>query len=480
MIANTPVWSDTLTDLGIAFESHAKAFHGQRDYALGHVESGWLNTIRQRAIREEDASLLSLTSEMHGLLASPEAAGASFKDAFSNLYDKARRQAYPVCAQLIDEHHLHSGISRDYTLECIDIGQVRLIEDEGQSDGSMRTFAKEMLDGLTRKSGRPRHEAYRQVFDVYSEALVCRLLRERCGPALTISKIAETEEAGPDFACDLRYDHNGEEQRLEFFIEVKSLDIADAPQRLPEMLEDGMAVQIELERQVREGRRVAMAEGVIAPYRRYQDDTRYDPRSVRQCIETLIQKAAGNFKKAQFQRGPTFALANVLRLPLPGQGSGTLAPVYYCDRLGGACVSGALWHLAFGAVGTQIYRSPSFEGAGTDDGLLARAGLLVDPASALRAAGLIVFHHDQGLIASTGSMTPSGRTANGTGAISRSKTCFTLCAVTTMTAAMNSHINTHSIAAASQNRQNGREAVASDRDLGVALAGASQFTYIAD
>lgn len=395
MFANTPIGDGSSTDLGTAFEQHLTAFRGQKDYAFAFLEKDWLDVIRQRAIRDQNEALKSLTAEMLALLAAPTAK-SNFKQSFLDLYDRSRRHAYPLCARLIDEHHLHSGISRDYTLQCFDLGQMRRIDDEAHSDATMRTFVKDMLKKLTTVTKQPRHEIYRQVFDVYSEALVCRLLRERCGTALTITKLTETEDAGPDFACDLRYDHAGKEQHLEFFIEVKSLDIVDAPQRLPEMLDEGMNLQIELERQVQEGRRVAMTEGEIAPHRRYGTDATYDPWSVRKCIETLIGKAAGNFKNAQFQRGPTFALVNLLRLPPPSQGQYTLAPLFYDDYMGGACVSGALWHMAFGAFGAPIYRLPRFEGAGTDDGALNRAGLLVDPNVKLRAAGLIVFHEDRG------------------------------------------------------------------------------------
>lgn len=112
--------------------------------------------------------------------------------------------------------------------------------------------------------------------------------------------------------------------------------------------------------------------------------------------EKIAEKAANNFGRAQFQQGPTFALLNLLRLPLPGQGASSLAPSFYDDANGGACVSGVLWHVAFGKLGWPIYRYPEFEGDGTADGTLSREGILVDPALDLPAAGLIALHHDKG------------------------------------------------------------------------------------
>ncbi|MBA7562880.1 hypothetical protein ES708_04533 [subsurface metagenome] len=199
---------------------------------------------------------------------------------------------------------------------CMDLGQVRLLEDEAAADPSLKEFVRDMRTRLA-PGKLARHEVLRQVFDVYGEALVCRLLWERLGGRLRITKIPETSEPGPDFACELDVVRQGRTVTLYFYLEVKSRDIVTAPQRLPEMTMEALEVEIELERQVGEGRRIAMAEGVIEPYRPVGDAPDYDPRSVRSPIEAIAGKAAGNFKGAQFRRGPTFALANLLRLPLP-------------------------------------------------------------------------------------------------------------------------------------------------------------------
>jgi hypothetical protein len=138
-----------------------------------------------------------------------------------------------------------------------------------------------------------------------------------------------------------------------------------------------------------------MAETEIAPYRPYKRDEGYDPRSVRGVIETLIEKANNNFKATQFGFGPTFALVNLLRLPLPGQAENALAPFFYDSLNGGACVSGVFWHMAFGEFGTPIHRSPEFERAATLDGNLQKAGLLVKSPVSGVAAGVIAFHYEQ-------------------------------------------------------------------------------------
>jgi hypothetical protein len=47
-------------------------------------------------------------------------------------------------------------------------------------------------------------------------------------------------------------------------------------------------------------------------------------------------------------------------------------------------------------VGTPIHRTPDFEGKGTADGTLKRAGILVDLSLGLETPGLIVLHYEQG------------------------------------------------------------------------------------
>ncbi|MCB4802181.1 hypothetical protein QO001_001442 [Methylobacterium brachiatum] len=395
MLAHTPIWPvpGGQTDLGIAFAGHLTAHRRNPDLALGVPEFEWLDALRDRATRTGDTRLTALTNAMLGLLANP-LAHSGFKADFMTAYEDARRYAYPLTRALIDERHRLSGLSQDYTLACIDLGQVRIIEDEAETDPSLKEFVRDMRAKLA-ATKLARHETLRQVFDVYGEALVCRLLRARLGGRLRIAKIPESAVPGPDFACELDVVRQGRTVTLQFYLEVKSLDIVAAPQRLPEMMDDALDVRIELEKQVNAGERIAMAEGVVAPYRPVGDAPGYDDRSIRLPVEAILQKAAGNFKNAQFRRGPTFALANLLRLPLPGQGVGTLTKAYD-DPMFGNGISGVLWHVAFGQVGQRITRAAEFEGAGQDDGSLARAGLLVDQAVALDTPGLIVLHHDDG------------------------------------------------------------------------------------
>src|SRR5262249_29149776 len=147
-----------------------------------------------------------------------------------------------------------------------DRGMLQAMDDEAFMDTTMKTFVDEMLQKLQSKSPRPRHEIYRHVLEIYSEALVYRLLKEQGEGRLQIKKTAGD---GPDFECVLRYDERDNEERdLSFYIEVKTLDIVDPVQRLPQMLDEGLDAEIELERQQSAEKNVAISEQVIAPYRK--------------------------------------------------------------------------------------------------------------------------------------------------------------------------------------------------------------------
>jgi hypothetical protein len=408
LFAATPIFAGANTDLGDALETHLWTYRGATPYGLGHVHTTWPNALRERAQGTKDAKLLSLTDEIKALLTNPTAAGSDFRDRFDKLYEEAGKCAYPMAWALKSERERLAGFSTDYTLDHIDLGMVREMEDEALADPVMNEFIGEMRARWSELAKKDYHQVLPAVFEVYSEALVYRMLKQRGGARLSIKKIKETGVPGPDFECKLQVEQKGEPYELTFYIEVKSLDITHAEQRLPEILDDGLNAHVDLEAQLKSGKRIAFTETEIAPMQPYvakkappggraaiPESKRYDPHSLRKLIESIVEKAANNFKEAQFKRGPTFALANVLRLPLLGQGPNGLAALFY-ENSSGVCVSGVLWHLAFGTVGAPVHRIPDFEGKPTLDGMLERDGLLADPNMKLPAAGMMILQHDQG------------------------------------------------------------------------------------
>lgn len=304
MFAHTPICDESLeTDLGRVLRQHITTYRADPSFSLDFTSFAWANVIGARAQDGTDARLSELTQSMVDLLAAPQMAGSQFKSLFRELWDEANKRAYPLSSLLRDEKQAYIDITRDYTLDCIDIGMVRVFEDRAVVDPVMQKFVDEMCMKLKTKGPRPRYQILRQVFDVYSEALVYQLIRERGGSRINVEKTPETSEPTPDFSVDLVTDDTDQQNKLSFFVEVKSLDVVHAPQRLPEMLDDGMDAQIELERQLFDGKNVAIAMTEVTPYRPYvgpadhgQGAARrvirndYDPRSTRRVIENLISK----------------------------------------------------------------------------------------------------------------------------------------------------------------------------------------------
>ena len=326
------------------------------------------------------------------MLARPQTAGETFHQDFTALFEQAWRLAYPLARTLLEQRQKFAGIADDYTLGFFDLGIVRAIEDDAATDATARSFVNDMLQKLTALATMPGDAVLPGVFKSYSEALVYYLLKQRCGKRLWIEKIDDPDTSNPDFRCVLKV----EDKLLEFFIEVKALNIATSPQRLPELTNESLDASIDLEGQLREGKKIATTTREVSPLQRAGTAKSYDPWSPRKLIEFLIEKACNNFKPSQFGRGPTFALANIIRLPVLDQGAHGLAPFFYDPLNGGACISGVLWHLAFGTLEAPMHRAPAFEGAGTLDGQLQRAGLLVDIANQLQTPGLVILHHEDG------------------------------------------------------------------------------------
>ena len=137
----------------------------------------------------------------------------------------------------------------------------------------------------------------------------------RTRPGLQAGRVEESKVPGegrPDLICKCE---NGET----FYIEVKSLDIVGGEFRHREMMDDALDVQVELEERRKKGRRVTFAEGTINPYKAFGQTEGYDPRSLKLVVDTLRDKCRTAFKPSQFELGPTFALAIVVRTGLPGR-----------------------------------------------------------------------------------------------------------------------------------------------------------------
>ncbi len=309
----------------------------------------------------------------------------SKKNAFATSYRNAMVIAMPATAAYLNQQNEMSGLTQDYSLTQIDLNMLREIDRRAYHDDDMKTFVSQMCAKFDEISSPPDAQRYGQVFEIYAEAIVLARLRD-C--KVVVRKIPEGKKSSPDFECETK-------DGKTFFIEVKAFNIVDGTHRHKEMMLDALDTEVEIERQLRDGKQIAMVENEIAPYRKVGSDVRYDPRSVKMPIDRLRNKFQQAFKSSQFKDGPTFALAVADRLIIPG-GPYSLAPYYYDDFQSGSCVSGIIWQAAYGHEGGAIMRSPEFEGKSGYEGVLDAPGLFVDQTNQFPARGLIVFYRETG------------------------------------------------------------------------------------
>lgn len=345
---------------------------------LGQVEEAILDGIETRATREPAGKIAALHRDLVSLL--------KLRDLYHRpddvarareIYAEANKLTFPGTSAFIEHSQMLSGLTNNVSLDAVEREVLLEIDLLAHEDQTYRTFVKDMVAILKKVKSPPDPIAYSQFFEIYAEAMVLRFLR---GCGIPTSRVTDTESA-PDFECRL-------EDGRSYFVEVKALEIVDGEFRHKQIMADGLEPNIDIERQLAEGKRIAMATSEVAPYRKAYGDDGYDRYSLKRVIDTLRDKCRQAFKPSQFGRGPTFALAVADRLVLHGWSS-ALAPYYY-DEQHGACASGVIWQAAFGTAGTPVLRIPEFEGKPSVEGHLDRPGLYADPQVPFPGLGLVV------------------------------------------------------------------------------------------
>jgi hypothetical protein len=347
---------------------------------MGFVDLEVLDALERLAEKARDPQLVEIYNDLVTRLSDPELVYSNeLRGQFERAYRDASEMAFPATTAFLKQCDALSGLTSNVSLDAVDLKTLRVIDEHAHSDFDFATFVDQLCRKLGEVTSPPDANRYGQFFEIYGEAIVLLELRSK---RIKVRRVPERDVSMPDFECET-------EDGRKFFIEVKSFDVVDGSFRQREMMRDSLETEIELEAQARAGKQIAMAEREIAPYRRFGADLRYDPCSLRLVIDTLRNKFMQAFKQSQFAQGPTFALAIVDRLVLPGAAQ-SLAPYYHDPALGGGVVSGVLWQASYGLPGGQILRLPEFEGKPANDGNLTEPGIFVDDTKPFGAVGIIV------------------------------------------------------------------------------------------
>lgn len=335
--------------------THLGVFAYERLDAITRVTEQHLPSFKQ-----DLSALLNLLTVASQTTLTPEQATE-----LRETYNRTHEKVFPVNEMYLYWCHQFHGLSEDHSLRSISWDHLKRLEEESYADDELKALVHELKLSFGRVEDVSDSQGFRQVFEYYGEALIYSKLSKH----FKTKRIVAKKDSMPDFVCALP---NGKE----FYVELKSLDLVQAPLRSDQMHEDALNQNIAIEDQLRQGNKVAMAEREIAPFKPPFDDGSYDPRSLLLVINTLMKKARSAFKESQFAQGPTFAFMLCDRLMIPG-GNHSVAPQYF-ERGGNAVVSGALWNACFAKMGWPIFRMPDFEGVSGLEGHMSEHGLFVD------------------------------------------------------------------------------------------------------
>jgi hypothetical protein len=265
-----------------------------------------------------------------------------------NTYERAESLAFPAAVAYRDLCHRLHGVTSSFHLQSMGLGQMQVLDELGVTDDGAAALHANLRDKLQiaqEATDAALTRSLAQAFEAFGEAWAYRRL-SRC---LKISKIPEGDDPGPDFQCEL--------DGREFFVELKTPDIVSGDLHHEQMMKAATEAQIDLDEQVRSGKRVAMVAGCIDPFRK-PGDASYDPTDLTLPIKTLRDRARASFEASQFSSGPTFALMFVARYPIPGNRRAIL-PDYKVGRMWASVPddrqSGVIWQAGFGQAGTVIH-----------------------------------------------------------------------------------------------------------------------------
>lgn len=155
--------------------------------------------------------------------------------------------------------------------------------------------------------------------------------------------------------------------------EVKTLSVAGGDAGVSDAIASSMDAQLDLERQQRAGKPIAIAESEIAPY----GQKKQGAGALLHATRALMDKIRQNVKTDQFARPNTFLVLNLSMLGPWEDTPRVLRPSYPETRgLFPTSVTGQLWAAAFGRLDMLVQNEPEFEGKPCVEGALDKLGVL--------------------------------------------------------------------------------------------------------
>ena len=264
----------------------------------------------------------------------------------------------------LEELKRDASITVNGLLDDIDIEKARIIEIEAKKDSYIASQLAEIekaLEGINIAHS----EKWNRVYSLYSEAMVYLELHSRIAIERRAERAKEQKKTS-DFYITF--------EGKVVYAEYKALMRAGGDLNYRDMNLRGLENALYVEERTEAGDQTIITEFVHQPFKK--DDRNYDPYSIRQKTEILIDKLEQNYKSEQYEDGETIAIVDLAQLYKTDMLKYAIVPAFY-DNAKKCIVSGFVWNALFGREGTTIFRYPDFPGASNFDGYLSKDGFLV-------------------------------------------------------------------------------------------------------
>ncbi len=265
-----------------------------------------------------------------------------------------------------------SSITNNPLLNSFELEKLETLDREAVSDTFIADKKNKILD-LIKDTKIDFDPKLKSAYDEYSEALTYLMLKSKFP---SVDRVPEKKgENTPDFKIEFTCDNKTEIQNCIIYAELKSMSFTDGNLNYKKTMEQGLESQIDIERQLKKGSKVAF--GIVEIQPLHKGNKKYDPYSTRYAIETLIDKIEQNIKEGQYSLGDTVLIVDLKQLTLPSYFKEGAVPIFQ-EKKYNSYMSGVQWNVAFGRAGHLIYKPIEFEGKENTDGELEKDGILIN------------------------------------------------------------------------------------------------------
>jgi len=256
-------------------------------------------------------------------------------------------------------------------------GAVEKVSDSSQVDQVLSEYNQNLLGIVSENNFAFNADKTNEFAQLLGEAHFYLLCKNK---GVILKRIKEGANKTPDFKFEAQ----------DMYFEVKTLSVVSGSYGIKKSLEDSLDTQIDIEDQLKKGKRIATGISIVQPYgeKPYQKGK----GTITAVIETLIEKTRQNIKSGQFPNDKSFLVLNLSIIPPFRTENYVLRPAYCDDYMLSKAVSGDLWIIAFAQPGVPILGIPEFEGKPGVESIMTKSGILIDPDYEYIAGILLMIH----------------------------------------------------------------------------------------